>query len=1136
LCKFKGDPIPNILVFVADSFPADAITGALPIFTQGVTIPASGMTGCDAQQNLVPKSLLGSALTQSNGSFSFTTSGQLPDPVIIVVQAGKWRRQYSYPLSSITVGGTKSGLQLTMPSTQIAGPIGQANVADLPHIAVVTGAADQVECIFEQIGIDTTKEISDPAGTGSINLFKGDGKGGSVFNISTSPKESQLLNPAATSAIPITNYDLVIFGCQGETVTGSTDANKTSAYMPSTITNYTSDGGRLLMTHYESPYLSKPFPTVGTFVTGASATSNTVAVTGYLNPNYSGYSVLEGWMATIGALTATTPKATFNVTNTRQDIITLNTAIAEAWATVPFGKADNDTIQFSFNTPLGQSGTPSVAVTYTNNTTQFIRGDSSDSITINVTNTGTIATSGATLTLQLSLPTPITNPVFTDATGSWTCTVLGAVATCTHPAPLAAGVTSPFLMTFGISSTATPGQASISGTISGGNLNSSEQCGRVLFNDYHVENPSGTVPATYSVAGCPALAATGLSAAQKFLEYSLYALSNFVSPAATEVIQIVAKPTVTWTPATPVYYGTPLSTIETPAPTAEVAGTFAYTYTPNTGVTPLDVGTYTFTANFTPTDSVDYLTNSATATITVLQDPTQSLITKLTGDIFYGQEIGYDATNGSSVLSTSVVAPGYMGVSVTGGAYTVSLNGVTVCSGTVGTPLNAGKGPNGCADSGFAGLNAGTYTLNYAYAGTADFAASAAATTAVTIHSDPTTTTASSSNTNVPVHTNVTFTASTADAYSPAIGNIVFYDSATAATAVTATDATPSVVPSPANAVVIGTLPLAANGTVTLSLANLTVGTHYIVACFVGDANSSSTYNFRDSCSDSVPQVITVPPTAPLVTQTLIATSVNPASLGQAVSFTATVKTTGAFIQIPTGTVSFTSDGTAIGTATIAADGTAVVTTSTLALGTHAIVATYGGNATMATSTSSTLSEVVQQPLVAAGTGFLLNITPTTVDVPVGGSTVVTIQVVELTDFNQPVALSCSGLPDQATCVFAQSTIPASGGTTQMLLTASAPHNCNSTNPYFVAGNGWGWPMFGFSLLTLFAARRRKKLQAMALAAMLLVLPTVLSGCGGGNCTDFGVKPGTYTFTITATSKGSPSVVKSQAMTMNAHL
>jgi hypothetical protein len=52
----------------------------------------------------------------------------------------------------------------------------------------------------------------------------------------------------------------------------------------------------------------------------------------------------------------------------------------------------------------------------------------------------------------------------------------------------------------------------------------------------------------------------------------------------------------------------------------------------------------------------------------------------------------------------------------------------------------------------------------------------------------------------------------------------------------------------------------------------------------------------------------------------------------------------------------------------------------------------------------------------------------------------------------------------------------------------------------------------------LFLARKRRRLlQGIAAIVALLLLPA-LQGCGSSNCTDFGLKPGTYTFTVTGVS------------------
>jgi hypothetical protein len=118
-----------------------------------------------------------------------------------------------------------------------------------------------------------------------------------------------------------------------------------------------------------------------------------------------------------------------------------------------------------------------------------------------------------------------------------------------------------------------------------------------------------------------------------------------------------------------------------------------------------------------------------------------------------------------------------------------------------------------------------------------------------------------------------------------------------------------------------------------------------------------------------------------------------------------------------------------------------------------------------------------------------------------------------------------------------QSLIPATGGSTQLAIGATAPHACGSTTPIFVAGGrGTALLWLGVTGLVLFLARKRRRvLQSLALATALLLIPA-LQGCGSGNCTDFGLKPGTYTFTVTGTSTGTPVVTRTQAMTMTVTL
>jgi uncharacterized delta-60 repeat protein len=91
---------------------------------------------------------------------------------------------------------------------------------------------------------------------------------------------------------------------------------------------------------------------------------------------------------------------------------------------------------------------------------------------------------------------------------------------------------------------------------------------------------------------------------------------------------------------------------------------------------------------------------------------------------------------------------------------------------------------------------------------------------------------------------------------------------------------------------------------------------------------------------------------------TSLTSSLNPSTFGVAVTFTATVNSTGG---TPTGTVTFKDGVNTLGTGTLSS-GKAIFHTSTLAAGTHSITAAYGGTTSFASSTSAVLTQTVNQP------------------------------------------------------------------------------------------------------------------------------------------------------------------------------
>ena len=154
-------------------------------------------------------------------------------------------------------------------------------------------------------------------------------------------------------------------------------------------------------------------------------------------------------------------------------------------------------------------------------------------------------------------------------------------------------------------------------------------------------------------------------------------------------------------------------------------------------------------------------------------------------------------------------------------------------------------------------------------------------------------------------------------------------------------------------ATVIGTATLV-NGSASISISTLAVGTHPLTAAYGGNAT------FAASTSAVVNQVVNAPAAA--ATSTSLTSTPNPSTTGQAVTLSATVTSAAG---VPTGTVTFRDGATALATVTLV-NGSASFSTTALAVGSHPLTAAYNGNATFAASTSAVVTQVVNNP--AAGT------------------------------------------------------------------------------------------------------------------------------------------------------------------------
>jgi len=143
----------------------------------------------------------------------------------------------------------------------------------------------------------------------------------------------------------------------------------------------------------------------------------------------------------------------------------------------------------------------------------------------------------------------------------------------------------------------------------------------------------------------------------------------------------------------------------------------------------------------------------------------------------------------------------------------------------------------------------------------------------------------------------------------------------------------------------LGSATLNSSGVATLNVSTLTVGSHSITAVYSG--STSLLTSTSPALTETVKKASTT---------TKLASSLNPSTHGQAVTFTAAI--TPAFGGSSSGTVTFKDGSTTLGTGTVSGN-KATFKTSTLAAGTHSITAVYGGNANYNTSTSAALKQVV---------------------------------------------------------------------------------------------------------------------------------------------------------------------------------
>jgi hypothetical protein len=237
-------PLYNALVYIPNN-PADP---GLQPFPAGITCDVCGATA--AGNPLV------STFTTPDGTFTLTNT-PAGASIPLVVQLGRWRRQFTVNIASACMPNAVPAGMLTMPKNHGEG--------DIPRIAILTGGFDPMECVLRKMGVQDT-EFANPGGAAHIQFYLAAQPNvppnpfgiyapfcpanpyGSGARISAATPSQATLFGMMGGQPTINQYDVVILPCMGY------EENEQGNW--AALGNYTSAGGRVFTTDFSYDWLA----------------------------------------------------------------------------------------------------------------------------------------------------------------------------------------------------------------------------------------------------------------------------------------------------------------------------------------------------------------------------------------------------------------------------------------------------------------------------------------------------------------------------------------------------------------------------------------------------------------------------------------------------------------------------------------------------------------------------------------------------------------------------------------------------------------------------------------------------------------------------------------------------------------
>jgi hypothetical protein len=495
------DPIPGALVYVPN--------GTVQPFPDG------GVT-CDRCTSTVSGSPLISTTSSIDAGY-FTLENVPCDNgadinLPVVIQLGKWRRQITVPRVNCCTQNTLTAEQTRLPRRQAEGHPND----NIPLIAIATGNADAIECVLPKIGVDFS-QYSLPSGNGRVRFYR---ENGAHFSgpggADAPPAGSNLFN----SLTELKKYDMVILDCEG-------GENLKTTTQRSNLEKYANSGGRVFSSHFGYTWLFPQATNNGNNVTVPTSFTSTAdwnvdqgdqgSLEAKIDVSFPKGRTFADWVQSVGAQgPSSTPAApTIIVDEVRWDIDAVLPP-AQRWVyrtetTCTPADCDNDLgYNCGRNLPDGCGGTMRCS---TNNSSRCQNSG------LNSQCGGNNGPGRCSLPLSTCVPTTCVGlgfqcGQFSDGCGgTLSCGTCGTGQAC--GAGGAAGRCAPIPQypleyTFN-----TPLDAGVG-----------EQCGRVLFSDFHVFDAWPASDSTWP-DHCPA---GPMSPQEKVFEYLIFDLSSCIQP------------------------------------------------------------------------------------------------------------------------------------------------------------------------------------------------------------------------------------------------------------------------------------------------------------------------------------------------------------------------------------------------------------------------------------------------------------------------------------------------------------------------------------------------------------------------------------------------------------------------------